>query len=177
MDLYIANATKQIIQFVYRVPEETGQRIQFIQIGRQVKLSGSLNPEQVQSIIAQHRPYGMVEAGEAARNKEFKGLCFSIDKPVRAPDIEKLVYSNNEVLEARGKQIREESGLASNRILEDSLQETGRDEILRNLHVEIEEVGAERNINEHYTMSRDADGPRTQSSKPIRQAARGRGRK
>ncbi len=119
MNIYVANCTKQIQEFVYRVPEARGARVQKIPIGGQVKLSGDFVPAGVDSIVAQADKYGFVRVDAIDRTKAFVGLCYSVDKPVPVEAIQVAIKRNDGVLEERGRENRLEAAIAVNNALEE----------------------------------------------------------
>lgn len=120
MRLYVANCTNQHQDFIYRLPEAPGTRLQRIEIGQQTVLSGDLNQLQIDAIIEQHRPYGLVEVSEIDRTKAFIGLCYSVDRPIKVDKIRTAMEINTGVLNARGEQIRREAAVATSNTLEES---------------------------------------------------------
>ena len=140
MDLYIANTTKQHADFYYRLPEVPGApRCQRIPIGGQVKISGSLSTPDIDAIIAQHAPYGMVPADALDTIRGYVGLCYSVGKPVPAHKIERAMNDNITVLVQRGAETRKAGAVASSMVIEDALTEQARPEILRNYETTIVE--------------------------------------
>lgn len=126
MDLYVANATRQNVDFAYRIPEVNGMRMQPIGIGHQVKISagpGGLNKQQIDAIIEQHRPYGLLEAREVTDKAGFTGLIYSVDRQVRVGDMEYAMQHNMEALLTLGAQIRREAAVATAANLEGVLSE------------------------------------------------------
>lgn len=115
MKLYIGNATKQVQNFTYRLGG--GVRAQMIPIGAQVAISGDLDEGDVLSIIGQHEKYGLVEFDRIDQTRQFTGLVYSIDVPLKPGAIEKLMRHNTNVLVARGKVLRKAAALVEeNRI-------------------------------------------------------------
>lgn len=144
MKLYIANTTRQNVDFYYRVPEIPGApRMQKISIGGQILVSGDLNTPQIEAILSQHAPYGIVSADELDRVKGYVGLCFSIDKPVPAHKIERAMNENISILVRRGQQTRRESAVATSALIETELSEKSRPEILKNFEASIVEENPE----------------------------------
>jgi hypothetical protein len=139
MKIYIANATNQVISFLYRLPEQTGVRHQHIPVGSQIRLPEDITPEMLDSILDQHTRYGLISVDEVQNVQEFKGTCYSVDKPVPAMKIEMLMDHNRDELVELGKRLRQEAALTSNDVLENELQESGRPEILRNLEISVVE--------------------------------------
>jgi hypothetical protein len=162
MRLYIANCTQQIQQFHYRVPETGGAmaggvRVQPIDIGSQVLLTGDLNQLQVDSIVAQQRKYGLVKIDEVDRTRGFSGMCYSIDKPVPVSKIIYVMEQNKSVLDQRGRKTRLEAAVAVNQQIE-----TNMDDQLKKLEFEVKEVEtgngpAHEPVNEALRVTRDED--------------------
>lgn len=145
MDLYVANCTRQVHHFQYRMPESNKLLEQHIPIGGQIRVaSGDLNSPAIDGIIAQHAPYGLVRVDDIIRGKSFHGLCYSIGKPIRADRIRGLMDQNNGVLVERGKELRKEAAVAANDILERSLADSGLPEQLRKTEVEVIEENPEK---------------------------------
>ena len=180
MQLYVGNATKQIFDFMYRVPETTGVRTQRIGIGTQIKVSGSngteLNQKQVDSIVAQHEKYGMVRVSEIDRTKSFTGLCWD-EKPISVSKLMTAIEHNTKVLIERGKKIREDTAVSGAAVLENSLLESGRPEALRETDVSFVEQNHDDTspaapISEGVIVKREDSAPPRQSGR--RAAARRR---
>lgn len=127
-ELYVANVTKQIVQFAYRSPERQGLVIQPIPIGGQIKISprGSVSSElgvpEIDAIIDQHRKYGLISVDELETNRaRFHGMCYSIGKPVSVDRLHRAMQRNEEMLEEMGVQIRKEAALAVNNQIESQI--------------------------------------------------------
>jgi hypothetical protein len=144
--LYIANGTKQVQSFWYRLPGSWAKPIELvIPQGMQVKVPDDLLPEEVESILDQHSKYGLIKADEVDRSKPFTGLCYSIDKPVAPPKIEKLFNHNQKVLEQRTEENLMTTALATDKTLVDTIEETSREARkptpnMRNHRISITEV-------------------------------------
>lgn len=141
MDLYIANLTKQNIDFAYRVPEEKGARLQNIKVGSQIKITGpgGLNTKQVDAIINQNRKYGLIGVEEIDKTKPFAGMCFSVDSPVSIAKIERAISHNTKVLVERGQEMRQQAAVAEARRIEDHLTEESSPASLRNYEMSVVE--------------------------------------
>jgi len=127
MKLFIANCSKQVHHFLYRVPEATGLRAQPIKEGGQIQISGELQPEAVDYIVGQHTVYGLIPVDEIDRAKPFVGLCYSVDKPIPAMKIQKLMIHNQEVLEERAEDTLKATALANSQLLEGNVEKMARD--------------------------------------------------
>ena len=127
MKLYIGNATKQIFQFYYWVPESSQQapRHQPIPIGGQVMLAGDFNAMQIDGIIKHHIPYGLINVDQIDRTKVFTGICYSIDKPIPASKLQRLLVINNDALIIKGRETRKLGAIAEHNRLEQIAQQEG----------------------------------------------------
>lgn len=110
--MYVANFTKQVHSFIYRLPGTKNARQQAIEIGQQVRLSGELTQIDVDSVIEQKAPYGFIRADEVGKMRKFVGLCYSIDKPVPMDAIRRGIEQNMKALEVVGANNRKEAALA-----------------------------------------------------------------
>lgn len=177
MRMYIANGTKQVINFLYRLPEQNGVRSQNIPIGGQIALSDDLRREDIDYILSQHTRYGLLPVEEVKNPKTFVGMCYSIDKPVKIDSIEMLMTSNNDRLVERGREIRKEAAVASSAGIENEIAEKAPGGFnLRNMEMEIIEENPERNqttrpVAEGYRVSRD-DEPSPSGNRAARRANR-----
>jgi hypothetical protein len=155
MKLYVANCTKQVQDFVYRVPETLGPaRMQRIEIGRQVPLSGDLNTKQIDSIIEQHAKYGLVPADEVDRTKPFIGMCYAVDKPVPLTRMQSAIIHNDEVLALRGQHLRQEAAVAVNNAMEDQAPGSGLKELEMTIVEDQRKDGSSPEVNEEIVVSR-----------------------
>jgi hypothetical protein len=123
MKMYIGNATAQDHLFIYRIPEESQQRqIPIRRMSQTILPDRNLNQEAIDSIIEQHGRYGLVSCDEAKRSKIYTGLIYSIDRPVSAVMLEFMFSMNREVLDERGKKIRQETAIAANAKITEQLE-------------------------------------------------------
>jgi len=173
--MYVANTTKQICGFHYRVDESRGARQQVIPPGRQIMLADmNLNEGHIAYIRKQHEQYGMRHYEEAARTRGFIPRLFSIDKPVPAKIIEETMKRNTAVLVIRGRDARKLAAVQANNAIEQqftNLAEQTNGAInpeLNSLDVAIEQTNDPRSpfipsdeqperVEEGFLVSRDAD--------------------
>lgn len=153
MKMFVANCTNQDHDFIYRMPEDNKPRRQRIKSYAQVVLSGDLTQQHVDAIVKQHVRYGFVPASEIDRTKTFSGLCYSLDKPIPAGIMFKLLDHNKTLLVEEGRKNRREAAVAvSNNINE----QTGGG--LENLEVEVvEETKGDKDegtFEEHVRVTR-----------------------
>ena len=144
--LYIGNATRQILNFQYRVSKEAPLREQVIPSGEQVKISGELTPAQVDYIVQKQAKYGVVAADTIDQARGFIGVCYSIGKPITSVRLTLLMQKNHEALVGLGRSIREQAAIAQNNMLETALIENGRPERLTELEITVQQ---ERKDPEH----------------------------
>lgn len=178
MHLYIGNASRQNVAFMYRVLESTGIRTQHIPIGSQVKISGDLSSDEIEYIVGQHRKYGLTPADEIDRKREFVGTVYSVGKPIPYNKIMDAMNRNIFVLVERGKQIRQEAAIAEAVKIENDLVQTGRPESLSSFEATIvEENPGGRNagpaMSEGLRVTRNANP----DGSPKETAKTGRGRR
>lgn len=121
--LFIANTSKQNHHFAFRLPEWQGPKFDMIQVGGQIAVcSGQdLSQDQVDFIIKSHVPYGLRSVTEAAKEKDFVGLCYSIGKPVTLDSFGKVFEHNEDAMKERAAERRQETVAA----VAESLRNTG----------------------------------------------------
>jgi hypothetical protein len=169
MKLYVANCTKQVQDFIYRLPETAASRQQKIDIGGQIRVSGDLTTQDIDAIIEQHSRYGMVNVDTIDRTKEFVGVCYSVDKPVDLKYVRRALEINQFVLEERGREIRTEAAVATANSVEE--QNPG----LHALEMSVQEVETKSNPNP--TISEGTRVSRFEDPGPTRPSARRGNRK
>lgn len=175
MKMYVANTTKQICGFHYRIDETRGARQQVIPPGRQIMLADmSLSQGHIDYILKQHQKYGMIPYEEASRTRGFIPRLFSIDKPVPAKVIEETMKRNTTVLIVRGRDARKLAAVQSNNAIEQQFQNLSEqtqgaiNPELNSLDVAIEQANDPRSpfspsdeqpdrIEEGFLVSRDTD--------------------
>lgn len=170
--LYIGNATRQVLHFQYRVTRDAGVREQPIPPGTQIKIAGDLTPAQVDYIVRHHAKYGVVAADEIDHAKGFRGICYSVGKPIAGIKLSLLMEHNLGELVKLGRDIRKQSAVAQNNLLEQTLVENGRAERLTEMELTIQEENHDGNnsvpqLSEGFRVIR-GDGP----SRPARNRAR-----
>jgi hypothetical protein len=125
MQINIANTTKQNVHFHYRLPEHA--RLYDVKVpvgGQEFVHRRDLSSAEVDAIEIQLRNgLGAVRADEVDRTKAFIGICYNIDKPVKAEVIERAVAMNDDVLNERGYEQRLNSAVAMSSALTPTDQE------------------------------------------------------
>jgi hypothetical protein len=139
--LYVANATQQVNQFTYWLPETPRWIMQEIAIGGQILVNNrDLPSETITYILDQHRKYGICTPAEAARNPRFSGIVYSIDRPVSYSLLLDLVNKRNLVLVEQGQVARQEAAIATDAAIQDVMQTHQMPGRLQNLDMSVEEV-------------------------------------
>lgn len=113
MKVFVANTTRQIQDFNWRMVGSNALHRMQIDVGQQVQLPGTWQPEDIDYLQKQHRPYGLVEVGEIDRRKDFIGLCYSINRAIPVEKIRRALVTNQDVLEERGRTLRQHAAVAA----------------------------------------------------------------
>lgn len=139
--LYVANATQQVVQFNYWLPETPRHITQEVPIGGQIQVAGrDLPREVVDSIIDQHRRYGICTPAEAQRDPRFAGVVYSLDRPVSYSLLLDLISRRNLVLVNEGRRMREEAAIATDQAIVDTMTQHQMPGRLQELDLSVEEV-------------------------------------
>jgi hypothetical protein len=91
---------------------------QHISAGQQIQIFGDMQPEEVKSIIEQHEQYGFIEASRIKGQRDFVGLCYSVDTPVKLDYIKLAFDLNDKVLDERGQEIRKAAAIAADQYID-----------------------------------------------------------
>lgn len=117
MKLYIANCSQQSRVINYRIIEFPRAMTQPCEIGQQIMVGrADLSLPQIEGVVKDMRQYGLllVEEINALRNTDITiPFVASVDKPVTADMIQKVMWHNRGVLRLRGKKLREEAAIAT----------------------------------------------------------------
>ena len=175
--VYVGNATKQILEFVYRLPERKQPITQHVPIYKQVKLTPDFSAPDIDAILTQWGKYGMVNCTEMESvRKDFEGFLISVGKPIPLDKLERAAYYRSEVLEERGKKMRAEAAVAMINTIEN---ETGT--VAKNYEISVAEIEPpqgfsrpnDRHIAEGFRAERDAR-PNMPTPEPPKRARRRR---
>lgn len=120
---FIANCTKQNLQFVYRLPEHKRPITQIVPYGQQKKLGQDMSQLDIDSIRAQWDKYGLIELQELESHRhKFQGFLISFNKPVSADKLKLAAKYREAVLNTTGREFRKSSAV----IMADTIaRETG----------------------------------------------------
>jgi hypothetical protein len=123
--LFIANTSKQNQIFNYRLPEHPIPKYVDIRVGTQVKIPGDLSPEAIKAIIEHATPYGLKAVNELPRNRDFVGLCYSINEPVKLDHLYSTFEQNDVVLNEKAEERREDQAAIIAQEIQNSMHEVG----------------------------------------------------
>ena len=128
MKLFIANTTKHIQEFLYRIPEFNRVFPQTIQPGAQVLIYQDSPKDILEHILSQHtdtpKPF-CISVEEAAKHKGFVGLIYSFDKPVPLSRIEEQFERNDDALDEQGQEQRKEAAAALSQTTDQQASQMG----------------------------------------------------
>lgn len=131
--LFIANVSKQIQIVCFRLDygkdgelKDTNRRFepakqQEIKPGQQVMIGGDMHMRQIEDIVGQLQPYGLVGALDAPRLKSVAPLIFNIVNPVTTKTMEHVRDSNAELQTADGQERRKKAAVATNEIVQNTV--------------------------------------------------------
>ena len=140
--LFIANTSKSNHDFSFRRPEAQFPTVIHILAGTQVAAIKDGDSDMVDSVIDQHRRYGLLSAQEAAKSKRFVGLCYSIDKPVTFKDMKVVFEHNDKALEEQGREQVANVAAAVNENIDQRLEGAGIPSKAAHVAVEVKEENA-----------------------------------
>jgi hypothetical protein len=169
--LYVANASKQKHDFIYRIPEETSVRRQQIPPGGQIVVYQPNTPADVlKVIIDQHTRYGLMDIAEIDRRKPFVGICYRLDKPIQVEKIMQADEHNAGVLQEASQEARKLSAAALHNAIDRATEGAAK---LESLELEIVEQNgrSEPGLNETVIVSRDPNDVNPAPSRRRRRAA------
>lgn len=127
MDLWIGNATRQIYQFNYKMPEIKLYRFITLQPGRQGKIA-NLTSTELDYIVWQHTMYGIVRHDEIDHWASFHGVCYAVDKMIPINQLTVLMESNLGFKVEEGRQTRINCAVAQSQLFDRVMEENGRPE-------------------------------------------------
>ena len=120
MKLFVANPTKQQINFTYRLPDSRSAKMVPIAMGQQMQIGGDLTQAELDYVIEQNQKYGLVAVADMSKSAGVT-MIYSIDKPVPVGKLHEAIAGHTNMLEDRGRQIRQEAAVAVNNTLKDSV--------------------------------------------------------
>lgn len=137
--MFVANCTRQVQAFLYRLPENNQPRSQMIAIGGQTQISGDLSTPDIESIIQQYEKYGLVSLVEVKKHDGFAPFVYSLDKPVPPEIISMMVERDTEELQERGREQRKNAAIVMASQIGKQARESGLDLDLEEIRVDVTE--------------------------------------
>ena len=171
--LYIANTSKQDHDFTFRQAERLHPTTIKIPAGTQAPVVKNGDSELVDSIIAHHRPYGLLHAKEAAKSKRFVGMCYDVDRPVTFKDMKVVFEHNDHALEEQGREQVAGIAAAVNDGIDKHLEVAGIPTDAAHVSIEVRE---ERGPGEQPTLAVGAEVVKSPEQAEQSQRRRGGGR-
>lgn len=135
--LFIANTSNKHHEFLFRLPGNDQLRRIIINAGTQQQVLKNANREDIDEVISQHLPYGLVEASQVSKIDKFSGSLYSIDKPVTVNAMQVAIDKNNDILLEEGHELRKVAAVATNASIEDALSNS---RAFRSIEMEVEEI-------------------------------------
>jgi len=137
--LYIANCTKQVQDFLFKIPEQTviNPYKVSIPIGGQALIYKDTTHDILDFIVEQHLKYGLLPVSEIDRSKDFIGMCFQFDKPIDVDKIKIAMSHNDNQAELRSYEQRKIAAMALSNRIDETL--VGSEDKLNSIEMEITE--------------------------------------
>lgn len=140
MKLYIGNGSRHVVDFNFRRLVERSIQRREIPPGGQIEVSETHTKEEIDHVLKQHLPYGLIPVDEIDRHRgPYSGLCYSIDKPINVSSLRRAMERKQESLEEQGVRLRQEAGVATHNQIESQMQDTGSPARLKELEMTVVE--------------------------------------
>ncbi|WP_336284213.1 hypothetical protein [Citrobacter arsenatis] len=137
MKLYVANCSRQKHHFNYKLPEKSQQFGKPIASGCQIMIEQ--NHDVIQHIIDQHARYGFSDIRRLDKN--FSGICYSIDKEVDFAAFRKGAEQKTENLERQSMENLTAAAVALDNTIDREVMKTGEVAAPSEQGVEMEIIG------------------------------------
>lgn len=191
MKLYIANPTRQTQVICYRLDfNKNGERMeadrtrfqpakqQDIPPGRQIQLGGDFHIHQIEDIVEQLKPFGIVGVVDVPRlGRQVVPYIFNIDVPVPAEAIRKVQNSNSAILIEDGKTRRAKAAVASNEIVQQTVEHNFRENGIDQKPSEKTTIGFEQLEQSEAGEKTIAEGYKVSALAPAHKPPKGRNRR
>jgi hypothetical protein len=141
--LFIANTSNKHNEFTFRLPGNDQLRRVIISAGTQQQVLNNAQKEEVDAVISQHAPYGLVEASQVHKIDKFSGVLYSIDKPVTVNAMNLAIEKNNDILLEEGYNLRQIAAVATNASLDETLSHTRGLGKQKSIELEVAEIPEE----------------------------------
>jgi len=135
--LFVANCTKHVQDFIYRLPEVPQLYKVTIPIGGQAAIYEDTDKATLGLIIDQHLKYGLKALSELDRSKGYTGLCYQFDAPIDVERIMSAVAHNDDEIARVGHEVRKAQAAGISAAIDQNMM--GSESQLQSLEVEIVE--------------------------------------
>jgi hypothetical protein len=186
--LYIANPTRQRQVVCYRLdfnkdgePEGLRRfqpaRQQDVEPGRQVQLGGDMHMNQITDIVEQLAAYGLIGVVDVPRMQGKVTYLYSIDRPVPAEAMRKVIAHNEAVLIDDGKGRRMRAAVATNELVQQTVSHQFAERGIDDVPVDRTSVTFEQEEQSEAGEKRIAEGYKVSPDAPMRPTPRKSGGK
>lgn len=178
--LYVANATQQVQQFTYWLPEMPRHFMQEIPMGSQIVVGQrDLTKDEIDYVLKQHKQYGLRSVAEAQRDPNFSGVCYSVDRHVSLPLLYELMAHRTSVLSEIGRKSREAAAIATDDQINDAMMQSRMPLRLQELEMSVEEMTRDQRdqspeVSEGVRVSRKPQDPAPDARRRGQNRAAGR---
>lgn len=176
--MFVANLSKQVHDFVYRLPENPSAIRLTLQPLSQLPIPGAggsydLSTPEIEAIVNHHARYGLRHVSEVTKERgQLSPLAYSLDKPINLAAIRTAMEHNHGVLDATGREIRKQAAVAVNEQIEQSLDLNNPQAHLKGFEMTVVEDEPKRGaddghkpINEGVRVTRQNEGPPPRQSR------------
>lgn len=125
--MYLANVTQQNQVVNYRLSESNKVWTQPISIGKQILVGkgDDMAVHDIESVIAQLSPYGLISVDELRTTRKQVTWLYSLGRPVKADQIQAAALHNKGVLTDQGRKFREHAAIATNQAMDAAADDAG----------------------------------------------------
>lgn len=125
MPLYVANLSRNVLEFTYRVAGENRYFTTKIMPFGQESIYPRGTSDEHADIVDQNRPYGLIAVSDIDRTRTFIGMCYQFDKPIQPDKMIPVARHNDDVLNREAQESRKITAIAMDESLARTAQEAG----------------------------------------------------
>lgn len=152
--LYVANTTVQFRDFVAILPESGNMLRQKIRPGHQAMVYDG--PDYViDNIIKQNEVYGLKREEEVKRSRQFVGMVYQLDRPIKKETLGVADNSNHAALIEFGSEVRENVANYAQASIMNTMRETGEES--KSMQIEIKDLAKDAKFHEIFSPDKPKD--------------------
>lgn len=171
MSLYIANTSKQIFEFHFRLPEKRQTVVVKIRPGQQENIYPQGSRDVHEYIVEQHRVYGLLPVNEIDRTKAFVGQCYQFDKPIQVDRLMSNFQRNDEWMNEQALERRKEAAAATSLNMDKLAQESDSEVVALEIDVvEQRRAGSDDGVAERIEIDNGRNTESRRRGRPRRDA-------